>query len=164
MSVHNRSKKSYQQKGGASTDYSALFYSVSVDPGQLSRYTLQNIDQAPMFRPLEVNTIIPTPTLGSIIPTGAYYDSIAPLVVQNSQGPPVAQYGQLGGRSSSKVNQSQRQHGGTVYYTNSQGKAITNPWIAHVYKFADSNKINYGQALKHPKIKIGYKKVTKKAT
>lgn len=157
MPVRNHSKKSYQQKGGASTDYAALFHSSSVDPSQLSRYTLQHIDQSPMFNPLSTGTTIPTPTSG-IVPTGAYYDSIAPLTIQNSQGPPVAQYAQLGGRS----HRTQRQHGGTIYYTNAQGKNITNPWIAHVYKFAETHKINYGQALKHPKIKLGYKKVTKK--
>ncbi len=161
MPINNRSKKSYRQKGGASTDYAALFHSQSADVAQLSRYTLQHIGQAPMFNPLSAgNTIIPTPTSG-IVPTGAYYDSVAPLTIQNSQGPPVAQYAQLGGGCHHRGHQG-RQHGGAVYYTNKQGKSITNPWIAHVYKFAETNNINYGQALKHPKIRVGYKKVTKK--
>jgi hypothetical protein len=149
-----RKNRSKQQNGGASTDYSALFHSVSADPAQLSRYTLQNISQSPMFNPLDAgrSVIVATPTSGIVV-TGAYYDSVAPLTIQNSQGPPVAQYAQLGGR---------RQHGGTIYFTNKQGKSFTNPWIAHVAKFAEANAINYSQALKHPKVKVGYKKVTKK--
>jgi hypothetical protein len=136
-------KKSKQhQKGGGSTDYAQLFYAPYADPAQLSRYTLKYIDQAPMFNPLETNTIIPTGTSG-IIPTGAYYDAIAPLTLQNSIGPPVAQYAQLGG--------------GDVKHVTKKGKKITNPWIAHVFKHAEQNGISYSQALKDPNVKKTYK-------
>src|SRR5256885_8080605 len=93
---NKKSTLNKRQKGGGSTDYAQSFYAPYADPAQLSRFTLQFIDKAPMFNPLQTNTIIPTGTSG-IIPTGAYYDAIAPLTIQNSIGPPVAQYAQLGG-------------------------------------------------------------------
>jgi len=34
----------------------------------------------------------------------------------------------------------------------------TNSWIKHVQAFAKANNINYFEALKHPKVKDGYKK------
>src|SRR5437899_9531934 len=122
------SKKKLQHVGG-STDYAQLWYAPYADPAELSRFTLRYINQAPMFNPLQTNTIIPTGTSG-IIPTGAYYDAIAPLTVQNSIGPPVAQYGQLGGN-------------GQVYYVTQSGKKINNPWIAHVFKFANEHKLTF---------------------
>jgi hypothetical protein len=76
----------HRQRAGGSTDYAQLFYAPYADPGQLSRFTLKYIDQAPMFHPLQTGTIIPTGTSG-IIPTGAYYEAIAPLVVPNALGP-----------------------------------------------------------------------------
>ena len=136
------------QRGGGSTDYAQSFYAPYADPAQLSRFTLQYINQAPMFNPLETNTIIPTGTSG-VIPTGAYYDAIAPLTVQNSVGPPVAQYAQLGG--------------GDVLYVTKSGKKITNRWIAHVFKYAEQNNIPYSQALKDPNVKATYTKSTTKA-
>ena len=42
-----------------------------MSPAELSLYTLKYIDQAPMFNPLEFNTVMPTGTSG-IIPTGVY--------------------------------------------------------------------------------------------
>jgi hypothetical protein len=145
-STKNNKKKSYSanrrhQKGGGSTDYAQLFYAPYADPAQLSRFTLQYIDKAPMFNPLETNTIIPTGTSG-IIPTGAYYDAVAPLTIQNSIGPPVAQYAQLGGSD--------------VLYVTQKGKKITNSWIAHVFKYAEKNNVSYSQALKAPDVKKSY--------
>jgi hypothetical protein len=84
-----------QQKGGASSDYASLWHAQGADPAQLSRYTLSHIDKAPMFNPLQSNTVIPTGTSG-IIPTGAYYDAVAPMIVSNNNGPTTAQ-NQTGG-------------------------------------------------------------------
>ena len=131
-----------QQKGGGSTDYAQSFYAPYADPAQLSRFTLHYIDRAPMFNPLETNTIIPTGTSG-IIPTGAYYDAVAPLTIQNSIGPPVAQYAQLGGAK--------------IQHVTKKGKKITNPWIAHVFKYAEDNDLSYSQALKDPNTQRTYR-------
>lgn len=142
--IPKKNKITNHQNGGSSTDYAASWYAPYADPAQLSRFTLKYIDQAPMFNPLETGTIIPTGTSG-IIPTGAYYDAMAPLTIQNSIGPPVAQYAQFGGLKKTKANKS----------TQSK-KSTNNPWIAHVFKFAKDNALTYGQALKHPNVRQGY--------
>lgn len=85
-------KRACQQKAGGATDYASLFYARGADPAELSRFTLQNIDKAPMFNPLQENTVFPTGTSG-VIPTGSYYNAIAPAQLQNSVGPAVAQNG-----------------------------------------------------------------------
>ena len=146
--MSNEKRKKYTSNkpthiGGGSTDYAQSFYAPYADPAQLSRFTLQYINQSPMFNPLETNTIIPTGTSG-IIPTGAYYDAIAPIAIQNSMGPPVAQYAQLGG--------------GNIRYVTKTGKEITNRWIAHVFQYADRHNISYSQALKDKRVKETYKK------
>lgn len=139
-------KKNRQQRGAGSTDYAQSFYAYGVDPAQLSRFTLNHINDAPMFNPLQTNTIIPTGTSG-IIPTGAYYDQISPINLQNSLGPPTPGFIQMGG--------------GRIHYVTKKGKKITNPWIAHVYKYAETHNMSYGAALKDPKVKLGYKKARK---
>lgn len=61
----------YNQHGGAS-DWWHSFNAWHMSPAELSRYTLQYIDNAPMFNPLATcGTIIPTGTSG-ITPTGVY--------------------------------------------------------------------------------------------
>ncbi len=139
------------QKGGASSDYVGLWHSVGADPAQLSRYTLKYIDQAPLFNPLQVNTILASGTTG-IIPTGAYLDSIAPLTVQNSLGPPLASSGQLGGGCQSRRRNHQQ----------SGVNKFNNNWITHVKNFATKNQINYAKALQHPNVRKGYVKISKK--
>jgi hypothetical protein len=137
-----------QQKGGGSSDYSHSFYAYGADPAQLSRFTLNSINSAPMFNPLRTGTMIPTGTSG-IIPTGAYYDSMAPMNIGNSLGPPVPGIIQMGGSS--------------IKYITRSGKQITNAWIAHVYKYSEEHGITYSQALKDPHVKAGYTKSTPKA-
>lgn len=133
------------QHAGGSTDYAQLFYSYGADPAQLSRMTLSNINRAPMFNPLKSGTVFPTGTSG-VIPTGAYYGSTAPLATRGLM-PMTPGYIQMGGKKSKEV----------VYVTQT-GKEITNPWIAHVYKFAENEGISYGAALKHPNVRDGYVK------
>uniref|UniRef100_A0A6C0BK19 Uncharacterized protein n=1 Tax=viral metagenome TaxID=1070528 RepID=A0A6C0BK19_9ZZZZ len=133
-----------RQKGAGSSDYVGSFHAWGADPAELSRFTLKHIDQAPVFHPLETGTIIPTGTSG-VIPTGSYYDAVSPSFVKNSLGP-AAQQG--GGNSH-------------VYYTTKAGKEITNPWIAHVYRYAEEHGIKYNEALKTPAVKKGYKKSKK---
>ena len=60
------------QRGGASSDWKHSANAVYIQPGNLTRLTLSRIDQAPMFNPLEYNTIIPTIATG-IYPEGIYY-------------------------------------------------------------------------------------------
>ena len=84
------------QKAGGASDYSPSFYALGADPAELSRFTLSNIDNAPMFNPLSDRAVIPTGTSG-IIPTGSYYESIAPLSINNTIGPPVPGSIQKGG-------------------------------------------------------------------
>ena len=129
-----------QQKGAGSTDYAQSFYAYGADPAQLSRFTLNNINNAPMFNPLQSNTIIPTGTSG-VIPTGAYYNSIASPYLNNSLGP---------------LTPGPIQMGGGVYYVTKNGKQITNRWIAHVYKYAEHNGLTYGDALKDSRVKASY--------
>jgi hypothetical protein len=133
-----------KQRGAGSTDYAQSFYAYGVDPAQLSRFTLGNIDKAPMFNPLQVNTIIPTGTSG-VIPTGAYYNSMASSHLNNPIGPPTPGSIQMGGA-------------GKVYYVTRDGKQIKNRWIAHVYQFAEQNGVKYSDALKNPIVKQTYKK------
>lgn len=146
MPRKTKNTRQYKQKGAGSSDYVQLFHAYGADPAQLSRFTLSNIDKAPMFHPLSANTIIPTGTSG-IIPTGSYYDAIAPSHLQNSLGPPTPGVVQMGGAK--------------VHYVTRSGKAIKNRWVAHVHKFADTHRITYSAALKHPQVKKGYKKSTK---
>lgn len=145
MKKNNKQRR--QQKGAGSSDYSGSFHSWGADPAQLSRFTLSQINKAPMFNPLQTGTVIPTGTSG-IIPTGSYYNQFAPMHSRNSVGPPTPGFAQLGGT-------------GPVLYVTKNGKQITNPWIAHVYKYAQDNGLKYSQALKDPKVKIGYTKVVK---
>lgn len=147
MKKRSRQKNRYHQSGAGSSDYVGSFHAYGVDPAQLSRFTLSHINDAPMFHPLQANTIIPTGTSG-IIPTGAYYDSMAPMSVQNSLGPPTPGFIQMGGSHKK------------VLYTTPKGKKITNPWIAHVYKYAERHGINYAQAMKDPHVKDSYVKHT----
>ena len=153
MSCRYRKNKKKSQKGGGSTDYAQSFYAPYADPAQLSRYTLHYIDKAPMFNPLETETVIPTGTSG-IIPTGTYYDAIAPLTLQNSIGPPTAEYAQLGGSGKNK----NKNNGKPILYVTKEGKQITHPWIAHVFKYADKKGMTYGQALKDSGVRRAYKK------
>lgn len=137
----NRQKKGNQrakrsQKGGGSSDFVGSFHAYGADPAQLSRFTLNSINQAPMFNPLKLNTVIPTGTSG-IIPTGSYYNAMAPVSFKNSLGPPTPGFAQMGGRKEG---------------------ASKNPWIAHVREFADKHGISYGNALKDPHVKDGYRK------
>lgn len=131
------------QKGAGSTDWVQSFHAFSADPSQLSRFTLNNIDRAPMFNPLQTNTIFPTGTTG-IIPTGSYYLTTAPVTVSNSLGPPTPGFIQMGGRKGTKTG------------------AKKNPWVTHVRQFAKSNGLTYAQALQDPQVKDGYVKVGKK--
>lgn len=136
-------KRIKQQRGAGSSDYAQSFHAYGADPAQLSRFTLANINKAPMFNPLKSNTVFPTGTSG-VIPTGAYYNSMASSFVTNSLGPPTAGPIQMGG--------------GQVHYVTKNGKQITNRWIAHVYQFAEQHGVKYSDALKDPRVKNGYVK------
>jgi len=62
-----------RMKGGASSNYVGLFHASSPTNVQdLSKLTLQNINKAPVFNPLQKNTVFPTGTSG-VIPNGPYY-------------------------------------------------------------------------------------------
>ena len=68
---NKKTKIQKEQRGGAS-DWWHSFNAYHMSPAELSRYTLQYIDRAPMFNPLvSCGTIIPTGTSG-ITPTGVY--------------------------------------------------------------------------------------------
>lgn len=152
--------KSRSQKGAGSSDYASLYHAVGVQPDQLSRFTLSNINKSPMFNPLQENTIIPTGTSG-IIPTGSYYNSLSHRPLTNSLGPPTPGKIQMGGKRLAKKKTAKKATGPALYTTKT-GKAITNPWIAHVYKFAEANGIKYSSAMKDPSVKNGYTKTTSK--
>ena len=99
MRGHHRrpSKSGYKRKlscihkkgmrGGDASAYVGQWYAPAVSNIQgLSEYTLERIDDAPMFRPLSTDSAIPTPTSGEI-PTGAYLSATADLP---NDTPPVA--------------------------------------------------------------------------
>ena len=158
-----RRPRQIKQKGAGSSDYVQSFHALGADPAELSRFTLQYIDQAPMFHPLQANTMIPTGTTG-IIPTGAYYDAMAPNYVPNALAPPTMQTGSGRSGRSGRSDQSKN----CLYGGKPRGKSIghvtqkkVNPWIEHVRQFAKNHGITYGEALRHPKIKVGYQKVSK---
>jgi hypothetical protein len=177
-------KRTSRQRGGASTDYSALFYSQSMDPASLSRYTLQRINDAPVFNPLSANTRIPTPSLGPVA-TASYLASQAPA--RQSGGSPSK--GKKRTTSASKtnpwithVNNYAKIHGISYREAMSQAKKDYNPtsnakskaisskatvsrnqsggqasaWIAHVKAFAKAKGIKFGDALRHAQVKQGY--------
>ena len=60
------------QTGGASSAFISSFYSNTVvgGPAEISRITLQGIDNAPMFHPLDYNAVVPTLPSTGIIPEG----------------------------------------------------------------------------------------------
>jgi len=58
------------QQGGGSSDYVKSFYSKSISLPELTRVTLENINNSPMFNPLAENTVIPTGLTG-ITPVAA---------------------------------------------------------------------------------------------
>lgn len=39
-----------------------------------------------------------------------------------------------------------------------EGAGVQTPWVKHVADFAHKNNMNYFEALKDPKVKLGYKK------
>lgn len=134
-------RKRNKQYGSGASDYVNSYYAWGVDPAQLTNATLSNINNSPMFNPLQSNTISPTGTSG-IIPTGAYYNSFTPININNPIGPPT----QSGGKP--------------VLYITKNGKEITNPWIAHVYQFAENNNMTYANALKDTRVKQTYSSYT----
>lgn len=62
-------RESRRQTGGG--DWGQNFHAYVVSPAELSWYTLQYIDQAPIFHPLQFGHVFPTGTTG-ITPTGVY--------------------------------------------------------------------------------------------
>ncbi len=78
-----------------------------------------------------------------MIPTGADYDAVAPLNIQNSLGPPVAQIG--GYKNVDGV------------WLNKKGEPITNPWIVFVIEYAMATKRTFAQTLKDPETSAAYK-------
>ena len=69
-------KKLYEQRGSGASDYSGSFHAWTADNSQLSNYSLQNINNSPLFHPFSNNSFA-TPTTG-IVPTGqAYMNNLA---------------------------------------------------------------------------------------
>ena len=66
--------KGRQQRGGAGSDFTSSFYANTVvgGPAAISAATLQGIDNAPMFHPLDYNAVIPTLDSTGIVPSGLF--------------------------------------------------------------------------------------------
>lgn len=133
-----------QHKGGGSTDYAQSFYAYGVDPAQLSRFTMSNINNATMFHPFDPQSVFPTGTSG-VIPTGAYWNSVASSFVNNTIGPPTPGFIQMGGHDH-------------IHYVTKNGKKIKNAWIAHVHQSAEANGMTYSEALKDARVRASYQK------
>lgn len=68
----NHSKRRNQQHGGSDWRHSS--HAVIVEPGTITRLTLSEIDNAPMFHPLQTNTKVPMGYVTTgIVPEGIYY-------------------------------------------------------------------------------------------
>lgn len=63
----------YKKQLGGGSDWMHSANSIALQPGPLTKYTLQFIDKAPMFNPFQTNTIIPTANITGIYPQGIYY-------------------------------------------------------------------------------------------
>jgi len=131
-------KNNKQMKGGGASSYSGLFHAPYINNAELSRYTLSHINNAPIFNPFSNNTVIPTGTSG-IIPTGAYYDAVSPLVVQNTVGPVTGLYG--GGKSANTK--------------------TSNQWIEHVKSCAIKRNMSFPDAMKDIRTRQEYQKIKK---
>lgn len=70
--MHN-SCQLYKRQAGGNSDWMHSSNSISLQPGPLTKVTLQYIDQAPMFNPFQFNTVIPTANITGIYPQGIYY-------------------------------------------------------------------------------------------
>jgi hypothetical protein len=70
--VKSKAAQAQAQTGGAGSDFVSSFYANTVDggPAAISAYTLQGIDNAPMFHPLDPSAVIPTMPSTGIFPTG----------------------------------------------------------------------------------------------
>ncbi len=64
------SSSSSNQQGGGSSDYYGAFYARNISLPELTKITLENIDNSPMFNPLAENTVIPT-VLTGIVPVAS---------------------------------------------------------------------------------------------
>jgi hypothetical protein len=64
------SSSSSNQQGGGSSDYYGAFYARNISVPELTKTTLENIDNSPMFNPLAENTVIPT-VLTGIVPVAS---------------------------------------------------------------------------------------------
>jgi len=74
MNPQQRHPKHFQQTGGASSGWRHSSMARYVQPGALTKLTLAEIDQSPMFNPLEYNTKIPMGYVSTgIVPEGIYY-------------------------------------------------------------------------------------------
>tara|TARA_R100001163_G_C5059342_1_gene196043 strand:+ start:1540 stop:1893 length:354 start_codon:yes stop_codon:yes gene_type:complete len=76
MSRHSNQNKNQipKQYGGAASGWRHSSMARYVQPGAITRLTLQDIDRSPMFNPLEYNTKIPMGYVSTgIIPEGIYY-------------------------------------------------------------------------------------------
>lgn len=78
--------KSSKEMTGGSSDWLHSFHADTIfgGPRALSQATLKYIDQAPMFNPLQANTVIPTlPSVG-IVPNAAYLGALTREAQQQS--------------------------------------------------------------------------------
>jgi hypothetical protein len=116
--------------GGGSSDYSGSFHAYTADPSSLSRYTLSNINNTPLFNPFNSSATFATGTSG-IIPTGQYY--MGPM--SNSLGLGSSGMGMSGG-----------------------SKKSSNAWVNHVKKCCDKYGLTYKEALSDPRTKRTYLK------
>lgn len=65
-----QASSSSNQQGGGSSDYYGAFYAQNISVPELTKTTLENIDNSPMFNPLAENTVIPT-VLTGIVPVAS---------------------------------------------------------------------------------------------
>jgi len=70
----NQQQQRRQQQGGAGSGWRNSSHARYVQPGTITQLTLNEIDQAPMFNPLQTGTKIPMGYVSTgIVPEGIYY-------------------------------------------------------------------------------------------
>ena len=77
-----------KQYGGSASAWRHSSMARYVQPGAITRLTLQDIDRSPMFNPLEYNTKIPMGYVSTgIVPEGIYYmNEAAKIHCNNMEG------------------------------------------------------------------------------
>jgi hypothetical protein len=127
-----------RQEGGGPSGFSHFWYSSTpTNIHTLNKYTLDHLDNSPMFNPLLAGTEVATPTSG-LIPTGVHLGN----------GPSPTNY--------YKISQPLYLVGG------GEKETVNNNWILFAKTFAQKNQITFKEALASSECQNRYRNWKKK--